>query len=1014
MQLLRHFGTYTSRGAWLIVGISAALLALYALAGFLWVPRLIQASVLETFQRDYQRKAELARPRFNPFTFELEARSFAVPDRDGARMLGFERLYVDFELSSLFRLAWTFDQISIERPYLRLLQRADGSLNLADLRKTYAPERDEGDSGVPALAIGTLSVTGGEVDVLDRMRAEPFATTLRPVGFELTHFRSSGDGNAFSFSAGSDRIGRLSVEGTLGLGPFNSKGLIALSNLPAQTVTEYLGDLVPVSLQAGRIDLQIGYDFSLAGEPIKLVLELPTAGARDLVTRARGYDVDWRIPILNLRDARVDVAARKLRIGVIELRDVAAPVWMDDQGFHAPGAVPRSEPGSAAPEAAPAADTSTADAPVAGAPTTGERAWQIEIAQVDVANAAFALEDRRVKPKAALAIVAQELQVRDFTMPQRQPLSIAATFTSEAGGGLSLQGTLDLDPLALTADVATTALDLRAAQPYLDSGTDLKLQSGKLTSQGRLSYAATGSPMLRYAGNLSVAGLRTQDGTLREDFVNWSALELRRLEYTHEPARLEIREIVARQPYLRLILAATGVTNVLSVLDPEAAARKAAEIAAERAGQEAKKPSRKRRLREGKVSISAAPAAPLKPRLPAKIDMIRIENGNLNFSDFTLKPAFRIAVERLAGTITGMTSVAGDRARLELAGEVDRYAPARISGELNLLAAKAFMDIAADFRNIELTSFNPYSGKFAGYRIDKGKLSIETSYRVENRRLDAGHRFTLDQLQLGERVESPDAVSLPLRLAVALLKDRNGVIDIDLPVTGSLDDPKFRLGPIIWKAFLNLLAKIVTSPFALLGNLFGGGADLSEVPFAPGVPALDAAATEKLAALRKALVERPGLNVDVPSTADPEADRNALVEQRWIGLLAGTGGAAGPAADAQVGALQSDRTAYRHRLVRLYRERFGSKPEIPKPSEPADHAAQTDPVEYEIGQLEAKLRATFVIEEAEIAALAQARAESVRDALLADGAVDSARVFLIRGEPMMAADGLVRMKLSLK
>jgi len=996
--------------AWLIVGgISASLLALYAFAGFLWVPRLIQSSVLETFERDYGRKALFARPRFNPFTFELEARSFAVSDRDGSLLLGFERLYVDFELSSLIRLAWAFDEIALERPYLRLVQRADGSLNLADLQKRAGLEREKEDSDVPALAIGNLRVTDGEVDVLDRMRAEPFATTLRPVGFELTDFRNSGDGNAFSFSAGSDRVGRLEVEGTLGLGPFNSKGKIAVSSLPAATVTEYLGGLLPVSLQAGRIDLRIGYEFSLAGEPYKLVLELPTAAARDLVTRARGYDVDWRIPLLELRNASVDVAARKLRISAVKLRDVAAPVWMDERGFHVPGAVPRSDAESTGPEVAP-----TAAEPTADAPANDKRNWQIEIAQVDFANAAFALEDRSIKPKAALGIVAQELQIRDFTMPQRAPLSVAASLKSEAGGELGLQGTLDLEPLVLTADVTTTDLDLRAAQPYLDGGTDLKLRSGKLTSQGRLTYAADGNPKLRYAGNLTVAGLHTQDGTLREDFINWSALELRKLKYTHEPSRLEIREIVAKRPYLRLILAANGVTNVLSVLDPESAAQRAAEIAADRAGEEEKKPGRKRRSSESKVSMPAARAALAKPRLPAHIGAIHIDNANLNFSDLTLRPAFRIAVEGLGGTITSMSSVAGERAHLELVGEVDRYAPARIEGELNLLAAQSFLDIAADFRNIELTSFNPYSGKFAGYRIDKGKLSIETGYRVENRRFDARHRFTLDQLQLGERVESPDAVSLPLKLAVALLKDRNGVIDIDLPVTGSLDDPEFRLGPIIWKAFLNLLGKIVTSPFALLGNLFGGGADLSEVPFAPGEPALDAAATEKLAALRNALVERPGLNVDVPSTADPEADRNALVEQRWIGLLAGTGGAAGPAADAQVGALQSDRTAYRHRLVRLYRERFGSKPEIPKPPEPADHAAQTDPVEYEIGQLEAKLRASFVIEEAEIAALAQARAESVRDALLSDGAVDPARVFLIRGEPMMAADGLVRMKLSLK
>jgi hypothetical protein len=356
-------------------------------------------------------------------------------------------------------------------------------------------------------------------------------------------------------------------------------------------------------------------------------------------------------------------------------------------------------------------------------------------------------------------------------------------------------------------------------------------------------------------------------------------------------------------------------------------------------------------------------------------------------------------VERLAGTITGMTSNPADRAKLELAGEVDRYAPARITGELNLLAAQSYLDITASFRNIELTSFNPYSGKFAGYRIDKGKLNIETSYRVENRRLAAQHRFTLDQLQLGERVESADAVSLPLKLAVALLKDRNGVIDIDLPVSGSLDDPQFRLGPIIWKAVLNLLGKIVTSPFALLGNLFGGGEDLSQLPFAPGSAELEAAAQQRLASLRQALVERPGLQIDIPSTLDPAADRAALLEQRW---------------SAAVGVMALSREAYRDRLLAMHRERLGSRADIPKPAPAAPGEPPPDAVEHAIAVLEPLLRATLMVAEEELTALADARAARVRDALLADGGVDPARVFLIRGEPAATADGAVQMKLSLK
>jgi len=982
-----------SRRAWLwVAGAAVVVVGAYALAGFWWVPRFAETTALEFFEREYVRKAALERLSFNPFTFECEARGFSLPDADGARMIGIGRLYVDFELSSLWRRAWRFGTIELEQPYLRLVQRPDRRLNLADLalrkRATATPARP---APLPSLAIGHLTIREGQVDVLDQSRNPQFETTLRPVSFGLEEFESRGEGGAFEFQAESDRAGRLAVQGTVEIEPFASRGTIGITGLTATTITEYVGAALPVAFQDGSIDLQAGYDFSLAGEPFTLALELPRATARGLVTLARGYREPWQLASLSLGGARVDFAAQRVRVAALELRGLAGPAWLDAAGFHLPGAVPRREPEAPMPAAA-----GEIQAPSAAEPAAPR--WQLELPEIKLAEASLVLEDRRLAPPAPMPLTVAELRVQRFAWPAQGSLALSATVALGSGGELALQGELGMRPLQLALAVNANSVDLRAAQPWLDGDTDLKLRNGTLATHGRLEYAAEGRPRLRYAGEVSVARLHTQDGALGEDFVTWSALELRGFEAAQAPARLAIREIRARDPYLRLILGANGVTNVLQVLDPEAAARRAAEIAAERAARAAGR--RDEDQSDEPEGAALPPPPPAQERMPARIGTIRVVNGNVNFTDYTLEPKFEIAVERLAGTITGMTSTPGERARLELAGEVDRYAPARIAGELNLLAAQSYLDITASFRNIELTSFNPYSGKFAGYRIDKGKLNIETSYKVENRRLAAEHRFTLDQLQLGERVESADAVSLPLKLAVALLKDRNGVIDIDLPVSGSLDDPRFRLGPIIWKAVLNLLGKIVTSPFALLGKMFGGGADLSQLPFAPGSAELDAAARERLASLRQALIERPGLQLDIPSTLDPAADRGALLERRW-------NEAVGDAAAAS-------REAYRDRLLELHRERLGQRADIPKPPAPAPGESPADPVEHAITVLEPLLRATQSVAEEELAALAEGRAARVRDSLLADGAVNPARVFLIRGEPAATADGAVQMKLSLK
>jgi hypothetical protein len=232
----------------------------------------------------------------------------------------------------------------------------------------------------------------------------------------------------------------------------------------------------------------------------------------------------------------------------------------------------------------------------------------------------------------------------------------------------------------------------------------------------------------------------------------------------------------------------------------------------------------------------------------------------------------------LEGTIKGLSSKQGTRAQVDLRGNVDRYAPALINGELNLLSASAYSDMKLDFRNIELTSITPYSGYFAGYQIRKGKLAVELTYRIKDRKLDAGHHVVVDQLELGDKVDSPEATTLPVRLAIALLKDRNGVIDLNLPVTGSLDDPKFRLGPLIWKVFVNLIVKVATAPFSFIGSLFGGNdTQVNQIVFAPGSAVLPETDAQRLAALVKGMVDRPALQLEVPAANSADVDRAALL-----------------------------------------------------------------------------------------------------------------------------------------
>ncbi len=326
-----------------------------------------------------------------------------------------------------------------------------------------------------------------------------------------------------------------------------------------------------------------------------------------------------------------------------------------------------------------------------------------------------------------------------------------------------------------------------------------------------------------------------------------------------------------------------------------------------------------------------------------------------------------------------------------------------------MLSPALYTDLAMSFRNMELSIFNPYSGKFAGYAISKGKLTTELAYKIDGGHLDAKHHIIIDQLEFGEKTASKDAVTLPVKLAVALLKDRNGVIDLNFPVGGSLDDPSFKLGPVVWQVVKNLLLKAVTAPFALLGSLFGGGPDLQYLDFHPGSDALDETGAAKIAVIVKALKERPQLKLEVPIATFGDLDGSALAEAQFRRELDAEPEKATPASRSApvVPYVELDPAAKLKRLTAWYLAQVGQPPVFPTPQKP-------DPTPARVEFLEAELRSRVVLDAAALKTLAEARALAVQGALLADSGIDPARVFLVANDKVKAEAGLVRLELSLQ
>ena len=974
------------RRRWRLLASLGVAFASYTLAGFFLVPYLVKSGIEDYVRDDLKRQVTIGELTFNPFTFASDVRNFSLSEADGSPIASFDLLRVDFSLSSMFNRAWTFAEVRLDAPQLRALVAADGSLNLAKLVPPSTEPEPEEPAGVPAVRIGTLAVNAGRITFDDESRGRPFNATLTPIEFTLTDFRTAPDfQNVYQFAASTLVGERLTWSGQFSVQPLGSTGRFAINTLKAATIAAYLQDALPFDLPSGTIDLEGEYVATVAAN-FDIVTKLPTLKLSDFAIAPKGIDgaPTWvTLPAVQVTNTTFSLAERKLAVGTVEIDNAKIDIAREADGrinlMRLAGAP--STPGAPAPQ--PAA-------------TNAGPAFDVSVSTISVRGATVAAEDRMMQPAVAFNVTPITATVTGYSMAPNTTLKVDVS-AGIGAGRVGAQGDVRIEPLNANLALTVTDFELPPLQPYISATTAMRLTSGRVSTTSKLVYTAAperGQPGLQFSGDVTIAALATL--AANQDFIKWDALRLAGIDYRQGPDRLNIERVEATKPYGRVVITADQTLNIATVLSPP-----------------------------GRAAPPARPAQPAartqrqQPQaMPMQIRSIVITDGSANFSDFTIQPNFSAQIVGLGGTVTGLSSAANSRAQVKLTGSVDQFAPVDITGTVNVLSAAVFTDLAMNFRNMELTTFNPYSGKYAGYNISKGKLTTELKYKVENRKLDAQHHVVLDQLEFGAATNSKDAVPLPVRLAVALLKDRDGVIDISLPVSGSLDDPQFRVGPIIWQAFVGLLTKIVTAPFALIGSLFGGGEDLQFVEFTAGSSMLTPAQVDKLATLAKGLAERPQLRLDIPLQTLTPADDAALIEASYREMvepmLAAIPAGAPDAAQLRLTTLAA-----------VYQQQTGSPPAYPMSAAapmtamdamgampaPPDSAM----LESNIAFVEKALRDRITVTQSARDTLARARADAVQAAVLANTGVDPQRVF--RSERQSGAldmAGNARMELKLE
>ncbi|GAB4354484.1 MAG: DUF748 domain-containing protein [Candidatus Abyssubacteria bacterium] len=829
-----------------------SLVLLYALLGFLIAPPILKSVLVSTIKKNLNRDASLEQLRMNPFALSLTARGFQMYNLTGDRFAGFDEFHVNFQLSSPFRRAYTFREIRLVSPEVNIKVLPDGNLDFADILAASgrpAPEPEQKGS-LPQVLIFKLSIGQGRVSFQDLSRPAPFERTFFPIQIDLENFSTRRDSESpYAFTARIREDETLDWEGNFSVNPLRSEGRFGLSNIKVRNLWEYFQHQMRFEVTEGSISLAGRYRAYIAGESPGFNLSncVFTLDNLKLAEKKNGTEL-ISVPALSLRGVEVDYQGRTATIASLESTDARFAAWLASDGtlnyqnLFATG--PQGDERAAA--------------SVDEKEESAAEDWLVTIKEAAFKNYGVSFEDRTFDKPVQTSLEPINISLKNVSSQKGTKVNVALDLGINESGVISAEGVAS--PMPLFADLALdiSQVALRPFNPYAESFVNLDIMDGALNLQGRLRYKAfdADGPLLRYEGGLTLNNCKAVSRLYSDDFLHWRSLAINDLIVDIQPDRLSISEIVATEPYGKVVIWPDGTVNLSSML------------------------RRKEGTGRGEATAEAGPP------MPITIDTIRVVNGSANFADMLIKPRFATGIRDLNGTIKGLSSKSLARADVSLEGKVDEFAPVKIVGQINPLSEDVYTDLEMQFKNIEMTAFTPYSGKFVGRTIQKGKLSVDLKYRVSENVLIGENRIVLDQFTLGERVESPDATDLPVGLALALLRDSNGVIDIDLPVRGDLNDPEFSYGRLVWKALLNLIVKTASSPFALLGGLVGADSGaLNFVEFPLGSAELTPGEMEKLNTLAAALTERPMLQLEIKGAADIEYDRDALAEAKLSARL---------------------------------------------------------------------------------------------------------------------------------
>ncbi|MFM0736932.1 DUF748 domain-containing protein [Paraburkholderia xenovorans] len=848
------------------------------------------------------------------------------------------------------------------------------------------------------LAIKRFALNDGTVNVHDEAASRPVDVGMQQLAVTLTDFSTLATAPAHYTlnTAFKDGAGSLGVAGAFGLVAKTASAKLDLKSLKLPLLQPYLDTATAAQVVDGALSATANVGANWSKSPAAVMvgesqldlqsLKVATRGAKEpVISLAQGQVTVKQVDVAartaevgNVATTGLVINAQRLKDGSIDLAALAGPHEVEQQR--------------------------TAIHAVKKAQAQGP-AWHYKIGELTLKDATANFTDNTTPRPVKLSVTPLQLKVQQISDDLSRPLPIDLQATLNKRGTLGVNGNVTATPLKVAVKVDANRLDAAAFEPYFGGKLNALIASALLNAKGDLALSQAKALKATYRGDIALVDVRMLDKATSDPFAGWGSLALTNLkaDYDEHGTVVDAARVTFTKFYGRVLLDAQGKLNLKDVVAQESGNAKS--LTRDKSGAEPV-PLTPPAASAPEVASAPAPAssaapatvtAATPPQSPVKLHFgqLVLQQGRVTYTDNFIKPNFTANLVGIQGTVGAFGTQSTTSAPVDIAAKLAANGPLSIRGTVNPLIAKPALDLTASAHDIELTNLTPYSAKYAGYPITKGKLNVDLHYKLDNDQLNANNHIFIDQLTFGDHVQNDTATKLPVRLAISLLKNSRGEIDVNLPVSGSLSNPEFSIGGLIWHAVLNLLQKAVTAPFSLIANAFGGnGEELGYVEFEPGSAQLSDAGDKKLDTIVKALVDKSSIRIDLIGRVDPAVDEPALrqryverlVKQQKIKDVVGNG------ESVDLSAVNVDPKEYDKYLTKAYKSADFKKPR--------NFVGLTKSVPDD--DMKNALAANAPIDDASLRDLAQQRAQAVQQYF--DGKIDSSRVFIVA--PKLNADGI--------